>query len=113
MWNAIKTKLFRAVGKKVPHSEFVALAKERGLLTDEQVEAAEQLLADNPDQTSGDILVRHELLTEQDAQIISLEQKKAAPAEHITDQFKRANTAVEDTGAIHLSEIAAAVAKKQ
>lgn len=112
MWNAIRNKLFHLFGAKIPDSEFLKLAKKKGLLTEEQLAEAEKLLQANPEETSQDLLVDHDLLSNTDAEVIALERKERAPKEHIADTFKRANKAVSDTGAVHLSEVAAALAKK-
>lgn len=115
MWNALKTKLFRLFGSKVSKSEFVRLAQEQGYMSEEQAAEATELLSNggDPEATSQDILVDNGLLTESQAEVIAISRKSVAPGEHLSEQFKSANRAVQDTGAMHLSEVAQAIAAKK
>ena len=82
------------------------------MLTTAQIEVAEELLECDPDATSQDLVVDEHLLTQSQANVIAFERKKVAPGEHLAEQFKRADKALDDTGALHLRDVAAALAKK-
>lgn len=114
MWSAIKTSVLQLFGVPQTRSEFLRLARERGFLSENELERATRLLEeDEMHRTSQDLLVEEGLLTDKQAEIVCLARKTEAPEEHLDEQVRLARTAISNTGALHLSQVASALAKKK
>lgn len=111
--SASKTGFFRFLGEKVgllkvtgngdadvELSSFARIAMEKGYLDDDQAAQLTELESeDNSADTSRDIVVQQDWMTESQAEIVALARDEQEPEEALDDRFKQAQRAVEKTHA--------------
>ncbi len=101
--------------KKRLKDSFVRIAEQLGFLTGDQTCGAQELIESCPEDTSQDLLVRAEMLTESQAKVVSCRLAQEDPEAHLVDRIKIANRVQDSftTMSINASEIAAAIALKK
>lgn len=78
-------------------SEFARIAKEKGYIDDNQAEQLTEMASGDPENTSSDLVVQQDWMTESQAEVVCIEQAKTDPNAHLDDQFKRAEKALDET----------------
>lgn len=76
---------------------FAKIAKEKGFLDEDQAAQLTELASDAGDQTSSDIVVEHDWMTESQADVVCIERARTNPKAHHDDLFRRAYQELDQT----------------
>lgn len=78
-------------------SEFAKIAIEKGFINEEQAHQLTHLAAEDLENTSSDLVVQQDWMTESQAEVVCIAQAKTNPQAALIDKFKEASRALDET----------------